>query len=111
MSSQLITVTKNAVKRIKKLVDEGTHGGPHLRVSIEGAGCSGFKYVFYFEEFFDKDDTHIDDDEISIIIDPISAQYIAGAELDFVEDVGASEFVFINPNAKSMCGCKQSFSI
>lgn len=81
-----------------------------LRISIQGGGCSGFSYNFALEEFIAEDDNEIRADGAIVVIDPLSAQYLEGATLDYTESVGSKQFVLHNPNATTKCGCGQSFS-
>ena len=82
-----------------------------MRVFITGGGCSGFSYKFQLDETVEEGDTVIVKDAASIVVDSISAQYLAGAEVDYVEELMNSSFVIRNPNASSQCGCGSSFSV
>ena len=82
-----------------------------LRVFVTGGGCSGFEYGFTFDEDVEEDDTLIVNQGVTLIIDPLSFQYLNGAEVDFKEDLQGSRFVVNNPNASVTCGCGNSFSI
>ena len=81
-----------------------------LRVAVEGGGCSGFQYGFTFEESINEDDTQVTKDSVTLLIDPMSLQYLMGAEIDYQDSVQGSQFVIKNPNAQTTCGCGSSFS-
>jgi iron-sulfur cluster insertion protein len=81
-----------------------------LRVFVSGGGCSGFQYGFTFEENANEDDTRVEKNGVTLLIDPLSFQYLAGAEIDFQEGVQGAQFVIKNPNAKTTCGCGSSFN-
>jgi len=118
-----VNVTDSAVNKIRSLIDEAGNPDLKLRAYITGGGCSGFQYGFKFEESMDALDTEIkkecasdeDDDggdgKVSLIIDPMSIQYLAGAEIDYQEDIQGERFIIRNPNAKTTCGCGSSFSV
>ena len=102
-------VTERAFER---LVEIGASGqGMGLRVAVEGGGCSGFQYGFTFEESVNDDDTQVTKDTVTLLIDPMSLQYLTGAEIDFQDNVQGSQFVIKNPNAETTCGCGSSFSV
>ena len=81
-----------------------------LRVFVSGGGCSGFQYGFTFEEAANEDDTQVVKDTVTLLVDPMSLQYLTGAEIDYQDNVQGSQFVIKNPGAKSTCGCGSSFS-
>ena len=81
-----------------------------LRVFVSGGGCSGFQYGFTFEENASEDDTRIEKSGVTLLVDPLSFQYLAGAEIDYQEDLNGAQFVIKNPQAKTTCGCGSSFS-
>lgn len=110
-SAPTLQVTQNAVNKVKRLVSEEGNPKLKLRVFITGGGCSGFQYGFSFDEEATEDDTLIEQDGAVFIIDPMSFQYLAGAEVDYQEGLEGSRFVIKNPNAATTCGCGQSFSI
>ena len=108
--SQLVSVTDSAARRIAPLIkDDG--GEIALRVAVNGGGCSGFRYDFTFDDARQDDDLVIEKDGAVVLIDSMSQLYLAGAAIDFVEDVIGSSFQITNPNATSSCGCGSSFSI
>ena len=82
-----------------------------FRVYIQGGGCSGFQYGFQFEEEVAGDDLEFDHSGVRVVIDPMSLQYLSGAEVDFIDDLQGSRFVVNNPNAATTCGCGSSFGI
>lgn len=108
--SQLVTVTDSAARRIASLIQEDG-GDTALRVAVNGGGCSGFRYDFTFDDARQDDDLVIEKDGAVVLIDAMSQLYLAGAAIDFVEDVIGSSFQITNPNATSSCGCGSSFSI
>ena len=132
MSEPLI-FTENAAKKVLELVEEDENPNLKLRVYVTGGGCSGFQYGFKFDEIVAEDDTIVtkavenhnsdedkdkDKDEgegekggtVQLIVDPMSLQYLVGAEIDYKEDVEGAQFIIRNPNAKTTCGCGSSFS-
>jgi len=107
----VITVTDNAAKRVKFLINEEGKNQLMLRVFVTGGGCSGFQYGFTFDETLNDDDTIIEKMDIKVAIDSMSFQYISGSEIDFIEGLEGAKFVVNNPNASSTCGCGASFSL
>jgi len=99
-----------AANKVKNLIEEG-NPRLKLRVFVTGGGCSGFQYGFTFDEDTAEDDTIVERDGVSLVVDPMSFQYLAGAEVDYQEGLEGSRFVIKNPNAATTCGCGQSFSI
>jgi len=108
--SQLVSVTDSAARRIATLIKEDG-GEIALRVAVNGGGCSGFRYDFTFDDARQDDDLVIEKEGAVVLIDSMSQLYLAGAAIDFVEDVIGSSFQITNPNATSSCGCGSSFSI
>lgn len=106
-----VTITENAARRLAKLMADEGNDGLMLRVSVSGGGCSGFQYGFAFDDTRQDDDTVFRRDGIAVVIDSVSLDLLAGAEIDFVEDLVGSSFQIRNPNAASSCGCGSSFSI
>jgi iron-sulfur cluster insertion protein len=82
-----------------------------LRVFVQGGGCSGFQYGFTFDEVVNEDDTVMEKNGVKLLIDPMSYQYLVGAEIDYKDDLEGSQFVIKNPNATTTCGCGSSFSV
>jgi iron-sulfur cluster insertion protein len=106
-----LQVTDAAAAKVKELVEEEGNADLKLRVFITGGGCSGFQYGFSFDEKLAEDDTSIEKNGIKVVIDSMSFQYLAGAEVDYKEGLDGSRFVISNPNASTTCGCGSSFSI
>ena len=106
-----IQFSSRAAGKVRELI-EG-EGQPHLklRVFITGGGCSGFSYGFTFDEAAADDDAVIERDGVTALIDPLSYQYLTGAEIDYKEDLSGAQFVVTNPNASSTCGCGNSFAV
>lgn len=104
----LITLTDMATKKVKELNKDNL---PYLRVGVKGGGCSGYAYQMGFDDKKDEKDTIVEQDNISIVVDPKSIIFLAGTQLDYVENLMGSGFTFNNPNSKSTCGCGESFSV
>ena len=102
--------TDSAADKVKQLIDEDGNSDLKLRVFVTGGGCSGFQYGFTFEEASNADDTVMEKNGVSLLIDPMSYQYLVGAEIDYKEDLEGAQFIIRNPNATSTCGCGSSFS-
>ena len=102
--------TDNAANKVKSLISEEGNDALKLRVFVTGGGCSGFQYGFTFDEEVSEDDTAMQKNGVTLLIDPMSYQYLIGAEIDYQEDLEGSQFVIKNPNATSTCGCGSSFS-
>jgi iron-sulfur cluster insertion protein len=101
----MITITENAVKEIEMGLAENNE--PYLRISVQGGGCSGFQYVFDFEQTKNEDDMELG----RVLIDSMSLMYLDEATVDYVEDLMGAQFVIKNPNAQTTCGCGSSFSV
>ncbi len=106
-----INLTAAAVRKVQELVTEEANDELKLRVFITGGGCSGFQYGFTFDELAAEDDTAIESEGVTVLVDPMSFQYLAGSEVDYTEGLEGSRFVINNPNATTTCGCGSSFSI
>ena len=106
-----IQFSQGAASKVKTLVEEEGNPRLKLRVFVTGGGCSGFQYGFTFDEDVADDDTIIEREGVSLVVDPMSYQYLAGAEVDYQEGLEGSRFVITNPHATTTCGCDQSFSI
>jgi len=102
--------TDSAANKVKELIEEEGNPGLKLRVFVTGGGCSGFQYGFTFDEEVNEDDTSMEKNGVTLLIDPMSYQYLVGAEIDYSEGLEGSQFVIRNPNATSTCGCGSSFS-
>ena len=106
-----ITMSAGAARRIREIMVEERNDGMMLRVAVGGGGCSGFQYSFTFDDARNDDDRVIERDDARIVIDEISLDFLAGAEIDFVEELIGAYFTIRNPNATSTCGCGTSFAI
>jgi len=108
--SSPLLFTDAAAAKVKELIDEEGNPNLKLRVFVSGGGCSGFQYGFTFDEEVAEDDTSMVKNGVTLLIDPMSFQYLVGAEIDFTEGLEGSQFVIKNPNAQTTCGCGSSFS-
>lgn len=102
--------TDSAANKVKQLIEEEGNADLKLRVFVSGGGCSGFQYGFTFDEVTNDDDTVMSKNGVQLLIDPMSFQYLVGAEIDYTEGLEGSQFVIKNPNATTTCGCGSSFS-
>jgi iron-sulfur cluster assembly accessory protein len=109
----MITVTTTAASKINELLTEENKGTAALRVFVQGGGCSGFQYGLMIDEGEGEanTDTVIESNGVRLLVDPISARYLRGAEVDFVDNLTGGGFTIKNPNAKSTCGCGSSFTV
>ena len=110
MTEASITISQSAAKRIVELVSEDENASL-FRVSVEGGGCSGFQYNFELIDSAAPDDILIERDGATVAIDPTSVPFIAGSEIDFIDELIGAQFKISNPNATASCGCGTSFSI
>lgn len=108
---QTAEITDAAAAKVKKLIEEEGNPNLKLRVTVSGGGCSGFQYGFDFDENVADDDIQIKKDGVTMLIDSMSMQYLAGSAVDYLEGLEGARFVISNPNAKTTCGCGSSFSI
>ncbi|MCK6388001.1 MAG: iron-sulfur cluster insertion protein ErpA, partial [Zoogloea sp.] len=99
-----LVFTDSAANKVKELIIEEGNPDLKLRVFVNGGGCSGFQYGFTFDEILNDDDTVMEKDGVMLLIDPMSYQYLVGAEIDYTEGLEGSQFVIRNPNATSTCG-------
>ena len=99
-----------AAAKVRELIQEEGNDALMLRIYIQGGGCSGFQYGFTFDEAVNDGDTSVETDGVKLLIDPMSMQYLMGAEIDYSEGLQGSQFVIRNPNATTTCGCGSSFS-
>ena len=106
-----IVFTNAAARKVQELILEEHNPELKLRVYISGGGCSGFQYGFSFDEERTDDDIAVDNDGMTLLIDPLSFQYLMGAEVDYSESLQGAQFVIRNPNASTTCGCGSSFSV
>jgi iron-sulfur cluster insertion protein len=107
----LLAFTEAAALKVRELLDEEDNKNLKLRVFVTGGGCSGFQYGFTFDEAQDEGDTHVERCGVVLLVDPMSYQYLQGAEIDYRNDVEGAQFVIRNPNASTTCGCGNSFSV
>ncbi len=103
--------TDAAAHKVGQLISEEGNEQLKLRVYISGGGCSGFQYGFTFDENTEDGDTRIENDGVVLLVDPMSIQYLEGAEIDYKEDLEGAQFIIRNPNATTTCGCGSSFSV
>jgi iron-sulfur cluster insertion protein len=106
-----IVFTDAAAEKVKQLIEEERNARLKLRVFISGGGCSGFQYGFTFDEDVQEGDTEIQKAGVTLLVDPMSSQYLMGAEIDYTEGLSGAQFVIRNPNATTTCGCGSSFAM
>ncbi len=106
-----IVFTDAAARKVLELILEERNPELMLRVNITGGGCSGFQYGFTFDEDAGEDDIQVTKEGVTLLIDPMSFQYLMGAEVDYTENLQGAQFVIRNPNASTTCGCGASFSV
>ena len=119
MSTETVTLetqaplvfTDSAAAKVKTLIDEEGDDSLKLRVFISGGGCSGFQYGFTFDESIEDGDSQVETQGVTLVVDPMSVQYLMGAEIDYKEDLEGAQFIIRNPNASTTCGCGQSFTV
>ena len=109
--AQPLVFTDAAAIKVRELINEEGNNALMLRVFISGGGCSGFQYGFTFDENIADGDTVIENLDVKLLIDPMSIQYLTGAEIDYSESLEGAQFVIRNPNAATTCGCGSSFSV
>ena len=105
-----LVFSDSAANKVKDLITEEGNSELKLRVFVTGGGCSGFQYGFTFDEVQNEDDAVMEKNGVKLLIDPMSYQYLVGAEIDYQEGLEGAQFVIKNPNAQSTCGCGSSFS-
>lgn len=105
-----LVFTDAAAGKVKELLADEGNPALKLRVFVQGGGCSGFQYGFTFDETINDDDTTIDKEGVQLLVDPMSFQYLVGAEIDYKDDLEGAQFVIRNPNANTTCGCGSSFA-
>lgn len=106
-----LVFTDSAASKAKQLITDEDNAELMLRVFISGGGCSGFQYGFTFDESISDGDTVVEKEGVRLLIDPMSIQYLTGAEIDYSEGLEGAQFVIRNPNAQTTCGCGSSFSV
>ncbi len=105
-----IIFTESAANKVHDLIVEEGNDQLKLRVYVSGGGCSGFQYGFTFDEEVNEDDTQVEKNGVTVLIDSMSIGYLSGAEIDYKDDLSGAQFVIRNPNATTTCGCGSSFS-
>ena len=105
-----IIFTDAAAKKVRELIEEEDNPDLMLRVFVAGGGCSGFQYGFTFDEKKEEGDSSVENQGVTLVVDPMSVQYLMGAEIDYKEDLQGAQFVIRNPNATTTCGCGSSFA-
>ena len=110
-SNPPLLFTSAAARKVKQLIVEEGNAALKLRVFVSGGGCSGFQYGFTFDENVEEGDTQVSNEGVMLLVDPMSYQYLAGAEIDYTEGLEGAQFVIRNPNAVTSCGCGSSFSV
>jgi len=108
---QPLVFTDAAAHKVRELISEENNPNLKLRVYISGGGCSGFQYGFTFDETSADDDLAVSRHGVTLVVDPLSLQYLMGAEIDYSESLHGAQFVIRNPNAKTTCGCGSSFTV
>lgn len=111
MTEAIVDFTDNAANKVSALIQEEGNPALKLRIFVSGGGCSGFEYNFAFDEAVNEDDTVIEKNDVALLIDATSFQYLYGAKIDYQEGLEGARFVIENPNANSTCGCGSSFSV
>ena len=106
-----LVFTDAAATKVNELIQEEENPDLMLRVFISGVGCSGFQYGFTFDDAVEEVDSSIENQGVTLLVDPMSVQYLMGAEIDYKEDLQGAQFVIRNPNASTTCGCGSSFSV
>jgi iron-sulfur cluster insertion protein len=106
-----LNFTNAAAQKVGQLIEKEGNSALKLRVYVQGGGCSGFQYGFTFDEEIQEGDTEIDNGGVKLLVDPMSVQYLMGAEIDYREDLSGAQFIIRNPNASTTCGCGSSFSV
>jgi iron-sulfur cluster insertion protein len=111
MTAEPLIFTEAAAQKVRQLIEEEGNPSLKLRVFISGGGCSGFQYGFTFDEQVMEGDATVVKDGVTLLVDPMSVQYLTGAEIDYSEGLEGAQFVIRNPNATTTCGCGSSFSV
>ena len=106
-----LVFTDSAANKVREMIEEENNTSLKLRIAGSGGGCSGFQYGFTLDEITNEDDTVLDKNGVQLLIDPMSFQYLVGAEIDYQDGLEGSQFVIKNPTATSTCGCGSSFSV
>ncbi len=111
MSAPSLDFSAAAARKVGELISEEGNDALKLRVYVSGGGCSGFQYGFTFDENIEDGDTQIKNEGVTLLVDPMSIQYLMGAEIDYKDDLEGAQFIIRNPNATTTCGCGSSFSV
>jgi iron-sulfur cluster insertion protein len=106
-----LNFTTAAATKVGQLIEQEGNASLKLRVYVQGGGCSGFQYGFTFDEEVQEGDTEIEHCGVTLLVDPMSVQYLMGAEIDYREDLSGAQFIIRNPNATTTCGCGSSFAV
>ena len=106
-----LVFTDAAARKVSELIEEEDNPELMLRVFVSGGGCSGFQYGFTFDEKIEAGDSSVENQGVTLVVDPMSVQYLMGAEIDYKEDLQGAQFVIRNPNASTTCGCGSSFTV
>ena len=106
-----LNFTDAAAEKVGQLIRDEGNSQLKLRVYIQGGGCSGFQYGFTFDEEIQDGDTQVENQGVTLVVDPLSVQYLSGAEIDYRDDLTGARFIIRNPNATTTCGCGSSFSV
>ena len=106
-----LVFTNSAAMKVRQLIDEEGDQNLMLRVFVSGGGCSGFQYGFTFDQNETDGDTIVENQGVKLLVDPMSVQYLMGAQIDYTEGLEGSQFVIRNPNATTTCGCGSSFAV
>ena len=106
-----VVLTPAAIAKVKEIMATQDPVPAGLRIGVAGGGCSGFQYGFTFDESRSEDDLALERDGVTLLVDPLSLQYLEGAEVDYRESLSGAQFVIRNPNARTTCGCGSSFSV
>lgn len=106
-----LVFTNSAASKVKQLIAEEGNPNLMLRVYVSGGGCSGFQYGFTFDENSNDGDAEVENEGVTLLVDPMSFQYLSGAEVDYIDDLEGARFVIRNPNATTTCGCGSSFGV
>ncbi len=106
-----LVFTDAAASKVSELIREEDNPDLMLRVFISGGGCSGFQYGFTFDETVEDGDSQVENQGVTLLVDPMSVQYLMGAEIDYKEDLQGAQFIIRNPNAQTTCGCGSSFTV
>ena len=106
-----VVFTDAAAEKVSELIEDEANPDLMLRVFVAGGGCSGFQYGFTFDEKIEVGDSQVENRGVTLLIDPMSVQYLMGAEIDYKDDLQGAQFIIRNPNASTTCGCGSSFSV